>query len=119
MSLVAHEDRHRAMDRARVRAGMTVQDLWLAYVALGGVGDTFDVEGYLHGLVVLDEFQEDVLAQAVNEGLADAFGALQVPLSSAGPDHGGTPGDVHEVVQQFLGQISPDAHEEPPTTDRP
>jgi len=70
------------MDAARVRAELTVQDLWLRYVALGGTGDAFDIDGYLQGLVPLETFQQDVLAQALNEALEDGYRAYRIPLST-------------------------------------
>src|ERR687886_1645345 len=82
------DERHRRMDAARVRAELTVQDLWLRYVALGGTGDAFDLDGYLQGLVPLETFQQDVLAQALNEALEDRFRAYHVPLSTPPDDAG-------------------------------
>ena len=73
------------MDAARVRAELTVQDLWLRYLALGGTGDAFDLDGYLQGLVPLETFQQDVLAQAVNEALEDGYRAYRIPLSTPPP----------------------------------
>jgi hypothetical protein len=75
------DERCGRMDAARVRAELTVQDLWLRYVALGGTGDAFDLDGYLQGLVSLETFQQDVLAQALNEALEDGYRAYVVPLS--------------------------------------
>jgi len=80
------EEHSRRMDAARVRAELTVPDLWLRYVALGGTGDAFDLDGYLQGLVPLDVFQQDVLAQAINEALEDRYRAYCVPLSTPPPD---------------------------------
>ena len=77
------------MDAARVRARLTVQDLWLRYLALGGTGDAFDLDGYLQGLVPLDTFQQDVLAQALNEALEDSYRADCVPLSTPPADDAG------------------------------
>jgi hypothetical protein len=74
------------MDAARIRAELTAQDLWLRYLALGGTGDAFDLDGYLQGLVPLDTFQQDVLAQAVNEALEDRYRADCVPLSTPPAD---------------------------------
>ena len=34
-------DDHRRMDAARIRAGLSVHDLWLRYLALGGSDDAF------------------------------------------------------------------------------
>src|SRR4051812_49534857 len=76
------DERHRRMDAARVRAELTVQELWLRYVSLGGSGDAFDLDGYLQGLVPLEPFQQDVLAQALNEALEDGYRAYRVPLST-------------------------------------
>jgi len=75
------------MDAARVRAELSVPDLWLRYVALGGTGDAFDLDGYLQGLVPLDPFQQDVLAQALNESLEDCYRAYRVPLSTRPHGH--------------------------------
>lgn len=68
-----------------MHAELTVQDLWLRYVALGGSEDAFEIDGYLQGLVGLDTFQQDVLSQAVNEGLDDAYRSSRVPLSDLPP----------------------------------
>ena len=73
------------MDTARVRAGLTVQDLWLRYVALTGACDVLDLDGYLHGLIPLDVEQQDVLAQALNEALDDSYRAHRIPLSAPRP----------------------------------
>ena len=73
------------MDAARVRTELTVQDLWLRYVALGGTGDAFDLDGYLQGLVPLETFQQDVLAQALNEALEDRYRTYRVPLLTPAP----------------------------------
>ena len=80
------DESHRRMDAARVRAELTVQDLWLRYLALGGTGDAFDLDGYLQGLVPLAAFQQDVLAQALNEALEDRYRTYRVPLSPPPPD---------------------------------
>ncbi|HEX2073779.1 MAG TPA: hypothetical protein VHF92_08350 [Geodermatophilus sp.] len=77
------------MDAARIRAELTVQDLWLRYVARGGTGDAFDLDGYLEELVPLETFQQDVLAPALNEALEDGFRAYRVPLSASPPDDAG------------------------------
>jgi hypothetical protein len=79
------DERHGRMDAARVRAELSVQELWLRYVALGGAGDAFDLDGYLQGLVPLEIFQQDVLAQAVNEALEDSYRAYRVALSTPPP----------------------------------
>ena len=94
------------MDAARVRADLTVQDLWLRYLALGGTGDAFDLDGYLQGLVPLETFQQDVLAQALNEALEDRYRADRVPLST--PPIDDTAGDrrLGSIIDEFLADRS-------------
>jgi hypothetical protein len=94
--------RHRRMDAARVRAELTVHDLWLRYVALGGTGDAFDLDGYLQGLVPLQTFQQDVLAQALNEALGDCYRTYLVPLSTASPVAGVDDG-LERLIDALLG----------------
>jgi hypothetical protein len=84
---VAGTDRHELVEAARVRAGLTVSELWLRYVALGGNGDLFDVDGYLSGLLPLGAFDQDVLAVAVNERLEELYRGARVPLAGAPPDN--------------------------------
>jgi hypothetical protein len=108
-------ERHRRMDAARVRAELTVQDLWLRYVALGGTCDAFDLDGYLQGLVPLEAFQQDVLAQALNEALEDSYRAHRIPLSTPPSDH---PGDdrLGRLIDELLDDrpAAPPAGSEPP-----
>ena len=108
-------ERHRRMDVARVRAELTVQDLWLRYLGLGGTGDAFDLDGYLQGLVPLETFQQDVLAQALNEALEDAYRTYRVPLSTPPPTDGH--GDrLGRFIYELLGEAraAPGDRAEPP-----
>src|SRR4051812_42820351 len=108
------DERYRRMDAARVRAELSVQDLWLRYVALGGTSDAFDLDGYLQGLVPLDAFQQDVLAQAVNESLEDGYNAYRVPLSRLPHDHSGQDpfGRLGRLIHELLD-------DQPPATPDP
>ena len=106
------------MDAARVRAELTVQDLWLRYVALGGTGDAFDLDGYLQGLVPLETFQQDVLAQALNEALEDGYRSYRIPLSTPPPEHA----DDDRLSRLIDGLLedqrpAPRAGSEPPSAD--
>ena len=107
-------ERHRRMDAARVRAELTVQDLWLRYVALGGTGDAFDLDGYLQGLVPMETFQQDVLAQALNEALEDCYRAHHIPLSTPPPDDAG-----HERLSRLIAELLDDRPAAPPTETEP
>jgi hypothetical protein len=102
------DERHGRMEATRLRLELTVRDLWLRYVALGGTGDAFDLDGYLQGLVPLEAFQQDVLAQSLNEALDDLYWAHHVPLSSRHAD--GLDDDrLRSVVERLLNGL-PQAH---------
>ena len=98
----ASRSRHQRMDDARTRAELTVPDLWLRYVALGGTGDAFDLDGYLHGVTPLEYLEQDVLAQALNEALGDCYRAHLVPLSPPMPV-AGVIDVLDRVVDRLLG----------------
>lgn len=102
------------MDAARLHAELTVQDLWLRYVALGGTGDAFDLDGYLQGLVSLEAFQQDVLAQALNEALEDCYRAHFIPLSTPPSDQ---PGD--EPLSRLVDELLRDRPAVPPAESDP
>jgi hypothetical protein len=101
------DERYRHMDAARARAELTVQDLWLRYVALGGTGDAFDLDGYLQGLVPLDTFQQDVLAQALNEGLRDSYQIHHIPLSTPTALDGWDDDRLRRLMERLIDERSP------------
>ncbi|WP_138734996.1 hypothetical protein [Modestobacter excelsi] len=108
------------MEAARIGSGLTVQQLWLRYVALGGTSDAFDIDGYLQGLLPLDTFQQDVLAQTVNEALEEFSRSLRVPLS-APSDDGAVDSALYAVIDRLLAVrpnatrlSAPDAEVTPP-----
>jgi hypothetical protein len=73
----AEEDRA-TLVKAFQGSQLSVDQLWLAYFALGGDVGRYEVEAYLAGLMPLDAHEHNVLAQAVNERLAE----LQPPPSA-------------------------------------
>lgn len=99
------------MDVARVRAELTVQDLWLRYVALTGTSDAFDLDGYLQGLLPLGAFQQEVLAQALNEALEDSYRTYRVPLS-APPSGKAGDGGLGRIIDDLLGDLPPPGRQE-------
>jgi hypothetical protein len=64
------EDRERLV-KAFEGSQLRIEQLWLAYFALGGSAGRYEVEAYLAGLMPLTAHEHNVLAQAVNERLAD------------------------------------------------
>lgn len=49
------------------RSAMTFEELWLRQVSVGGHAGQLEVEAYLLGLLSMDDYQHDVIAQAINE----------------------------------------------------
>jgi anti-anti-sigma factor len=69
------------LEIGRRRAGLSVNDLFVSYIALGGTADLGRVNAYLNGDDdVLDSHQRDVAVHAVNERLVD-LGQLDRLLS--------------------------------------
>jgi len=75
--------RPQLFDAARRDAGWTVEQLWLQYMALGGILLVFDLEAYLAGLMPIPEAEQDVLACAINERLADLHQPARLPYLTA------------------------------------
>ena len=75
--------RHQLFDAARRNAGWTLEQLWIHYIALGGSLVVFDLEAYLAGLMPMPAPQQDVLACALNERLADLHQPSRLPYLTA------------------------------------
>jgi hypothetical protein len=84
--------RHQLFEAARRDAGWTLEQLWLHYLALGGSLVVFDLDAYLSGMAAMPPAQQDVLACALNERLADLHQPTQVPYLTALPSW---PGQDH------------------------
>ena len=96
------ECRHELFEVGRSRAGCTITQLWVDYLALGGMYDLFAVEAYLHGLAPLPAAQQDVLASALNERLDDVYRAAVVPYLNALPEQDPSYEDAVQVIDQLL-----------------
>jgi hypothetical protein len=76
------EELHRsALQAAREHAGLTLEELWIRYFALGGEADLMDVDAHLSGLAPLPVLQRDIMAHAVNERLDELISQHKVPYS--------------------------------------
>ena len=91
-------NRYRSMEAARRHAEVTVQEVWLRYLALGGTADAFDIDGYLQGVLTLDPFQETVLAQTLVEALAESCQFYSRPLTAAPP----APDSADDIALQMM-----------------
>lgn len=97
------ECRHQLFEAARLRTGCTISQLWVKYLALGGVLDLFTLEAYLHGLAPLPPAQQDILANALNEELDDLYQAAKVPYLNTFHD-GEPPADPLDILDELLGR---------------
>lgn len=79
MEVVLRDRQHLALDNAFARAGVSVQELWLRYFALGGLVGVTEIDGYLQGLMPLTALEHDRLAVALNEYLDDLHQPFHVP----------------------------------------
>jgi hypothetical protein len=69
---------HVVLEAARAQAGMSFNELWIAYFALGGSAQPGEVRAYLGGGGTRS-MDYDVLAQAINERFLDQGGNHPVP----------------------------------------
>jgi hypothetical protein len=76
------------MDGARMRAELTVQGLWL---------------------IPLEVFQQDVLAQSLNEALEERYRGARIPLSTPAP--GDSDDHVRRLAEQLLQDRAPGFHQ--------
>ncbi|TKJ29881.1 hypothetical protein A6V29_19180 [Blastococcus sp. CCUG 61487] len=97
-----------------MRGELTVQELWLRYLALGGNHDEFDIDGYLQGVLPLDTLEQDILAVAVNERLSEIYRAARVPVAGAPPDSSANE-PLPGLIEELLGRprSSPGATRKP------
>jgi signal transduction protein with GAF and PtsI domain len=73
------DSRSQLFEAAHRSADWTLEQLWLSYLALGGTLVVFDLETYLAGLAPIPADQQNVLACALNERLADLSHPGRVP----------------------------------------
>jgi hypothetical protein len=57
--------------KAFAASQLSIEELWLRYFALGGEAGSYEIEAYLTGLMQVSAHQHNILAQAINERLAE------------------------------------------------
>jgi hypothetical protein len=70
---------NRVLEAARVQAGLSVSELWMAYFALGGSETAGVLRAFLDADVDPGLVDFDVLVQALNEKFMDLGGDHPVP----------------------------------------
>jgi hypothetical protein len=76
----------RALEPARVLAGLSLPELWRNYFAIGGNGSTGEVEAYLRGALQPTDHEYDLLAQAINDQFVDLGLDHPVPYADSEAD---------------------------------
>lgn len=69
------------LEQARLDLGLSLEDLWMRYFALGGMSTALEVEAYLFGALVASPHDHDVIAVALNERFSELGGDHPVPYS--------------------------------------
>ncbi|WP_231486375.1 PP2C family protein-serine/threonine phosphatase [Candidatus Blastococcus massiliensis] len=75
------DGRRSALAAGFTHAGLTLDELWMRYFALGGTADLMEVDAYLSQLLPLPDGQHDLLAHAVNERLEELVAPHRVPYT--------------------------------------
>jgi hypothetical protein len=70
---------HRWLERGRVQAGLSLPDLWVECVALGGNESIDNLAAVLDGSEIPSRRRYDVIAQCLNEHLRELGDARLVP----------------------------------------
>ncbi|MGH9077630.1 MAG: hypothetical protein ACRDY0_09310 [Acidimicrobiales bacterium] len=55
------------LDAGRQHAGMSLADLWIAYVGVGGSATAPEMGALLAGTIEMSRFEYDMVAQAIND----------------------------------------------------
>jgi hypothetical protein len=73
------------LEKGRVRAGLSREELWLRYFELGGRASPLELEAFLEGLLSSDRWQYDIVAHAINERLMELGEIDRLPYAFPGP----------------------------------
>ncbi|MEU4252922.1 PP2C family protein-serine/threonine phosphatase [Amycolatopsis sp. NPDC026612] len=103
------EEQRRRLVECFERAGLTLEQLWMRYFALGGDVGLLELDAYLNGVMVLPRVQRDMVAHAVNERLDELVGRNRVPYSSPVRQSRPARGPLAALVSLLEG-----AHRAPP-----
>ena len=73
------------LEQARRDIGLSIDDLWMRYFALGGMSTALELEAILYNALVADVHDRDVLTVAINERFAEIGGDHPIPYSDDDP----------------------------------
>jgi hypothetical protein len=72
------------LERARLDAGLSQEELWMRYFELGGMSTALEVDAFLYGALVPTIHDHDLLAHALNERFVELGGNHPVPYLEDG-----------------------------------
>jgi hypothetical protein len=79
-------DPARTLDCARRDAGLSHEELWLRYFALGGMRCAFELEAILYGALTPTTHDHDVIAVALNERFSELGANHPIPYTHDQPE---------------------------------
>ncbi|MEV7549780.1 PP2C family protein-serine/threonine phosphatase [Amycolatopsis sp. NPDC089917] len=109
MASLQAEEQRRIVAACFARTGLTLEQLWLRYFALGGDVSELELEAFLQGLLPLPRIQRDMVAHAINERLEEVSGVRQAPYSRETGENTRPRGPLAALVGLLDG-----AHRAPP-----
>ena len=72
---------NQTLDAARRDAGLSHDELWQRYFALGGMRTPFELEAILHGALIATNHDHDLIAVALNERFSELGANHPIPYS--------------------------------------
>jgi hypothetical protein len=74
-----------ALEVARRDVGLSMTELWMRYFELGGMSAPLELEAVLHGALLPNAHDGDVIAVALNERLSELGRDHPVPYNDDAP----------------------------------
>ncbi|SEF20784.1 Stage II sporulation protein E (SpoIIE) [Amycolatopsis pretoriensis] len=109
MRFLPEGEQQRLLTACFARSGLTLEQLWMRYFALGGSQSLLELDAYLNALTTLPRVDRDMLAHAVNERLDELAGPPRAPYSHSVRDGKPLHGPLKALVDLLEG-----AHRAPP-----
>ncbi|MEV4150915.1 PP2C family protein-serine/threonine phosphatase [Amycolatopsis sp. NPDC049691] len=109
MRFLPEGEQQRLLTVCFARSGLTLEELWMRYFALGGSQSLLELDAYLNSLTTLPRVDRDMLAHAVNERLDELAGPARAPYSHSVRDGKPLHGPLKALVDLLEG-----AHRAPP-----
>jgi hypothetical protein len=78
----ADRDQYLLTFEAMHRIGVSIGELWLYYLSMGGNIGEYEIDAYLRGLTHLPALDRDMISQAVNEMIDDICRGPRAPYSA-------------------------------------